>query len=43
MKPFLYDVAKGVAVAVTVGAIVFTARTAYERYTSRQLVRRDPT
>jgi hypothetical protein len=30
VKAFLYDVAKGVAVAVTVGAIVYTGRALIE-------------
>ena len=36
MKPFLREVAKGVAVGVTVGAVFFGARLAFEAYRERR-------
>lgn len=37
MKTFLRDVAKGVAVGVTVGAVFFGARLAFETYKERRM------
>ena len=37
MKTFLYDVGRGVAVALTVGAVVFGVRAAMDGYKRRQL------
>lgn len=37
MKPFLREVAKGVAVGVTVGAVFFGARLAFETYKERRM------
>lgn len=38
MKTFLYDVGRGVAVALTVGVVVFGTRAAMDEYRMRRLL-----
>lgn len=40
MKHFLYDVARGVSVALVVGAVVYGARAVYEDQREKMALRR---